>query len=68
MNSFESIIHYFDLITITGLCKPKKQAKYLSILSNNKFIVSNVNYNNSAGFEGNNSDVLNFSIEFKKLN
>lgn len=66
MNLFDSIIQNFDLITLIGLTKPLKKEKYSNILLNNNFIISKVNHNENAGFEDNNSDVLNYSIEFKK--
>jgi hypothetical protein len=43
-----------------------KKEKYSNILLDNKFIISKINHNENAGFEDNNSDVLNYSIEFKK--
>lgn len=66
MNLFDSIIQNFDVITLVGLTKPLKKEKYSNILFNNNFIISKINHNENAGFEDNNSDVLNYSIEFKK--
>lgn len=66
MNLFDSIIQNFDVITLIGLTKPLKKEKYSNILFNNNFIISKINHNENAGFEDNNSDVLNYSIEFKK--
>lgn len=66
MNLFNSIIEKFDIITLVGLSKPAKKDKYSNMLLNNNFTISKVNYNDNAGFEGKNSDVINFSIEFKK--
>ena len=66
MNLFDSIIQNFDVITLVGLTKPLKKEKYSNILLDNNFIISKINHNENAGFEDNNSDVLNYSIEFKK--
>jgi hypothetical protein len=66
MNLFDSIIQNFDVITFVGLTKTLKKEKYSNILLNNNFIISKINHNDNAGFEDKHSDVLNYSIEFKK--
>ena len=66
MNLFDSIIQNFDVITLVGLTKPLKKEKYSNILLNNNFTISKVNRNDNAGFEDKHSDVLDYSIEFKK--
>jgi len=66
MSSFDSIIQNFDVITLIGLSKPRKKEKYSNILLNNNFTIYKVNYNENAGFEDKHSDVLSYSIQFKK--
>ena len=66
MSSFDSIIKKFDVVTLIGLTKPRKKEKYSNILLNNNFMICKVNYNENAGFEDKHSDVLNYSIQFKK--
>ena len=63
--NFESIISKFDNIIFTGLSKPNKKNKYQSMLENKGF-TSTVVFSENAGFEGANSDVINFRIEFSK--
>lgn len=65
MGSFEDIIKNFKTIVLTGMAKPSKFNKYKQMLLNNGFEVTKTYWFDNAGFEGKNSDVMNFRIEFK---
>jgi hypothetical protein len=66
MCNFQDIISKFNTIELSGLSKPGKKAKYENMLLSTGFNVGTIIYCNNAGFEGNNSDVINFRIEFNK--
>ena len=66
MGSFESIINKFDNIIFTGMSKPAKKEKYERLLDNAGFSKSCVWYDRNAGFEGINSDVIDFRIKYTK--
>lgn len=66
MGNFESIISKLDTIELVGLSKPTKKIKYEKMLLNNGFSANKIYWCDNAGFEGNNSDVLNYRIEYKK--
>jgi hypothetical protein len=66
MGNFESVIANFDTIEVTGLSKPAKKVKYENMLLNAGFKAVQIHYCDNAGFEGNNSDVLTYSITYQK--
>jgi hypothetical protein len=66
MSSFESIINNYNLIRFTGMSTPSKFNKYENLLLNNGFVLCQTFWNQNAGFEGKNSNVMNFSISYIK--
>lgn len=50
----------------TGTAKASKFSKYEEVLLNAGFCVSEVLYSDNAGFEGANSDVINFRVVYAK--
>jgi hypothetical protein len=66
MGNFQTLINEYNVIELTGMCKPTKLNKYKQLLIENGFVQSNVYWCDNAGFSDNNSDVLNFRISFEK--
>jgi len=66
MGSFESIINKFNSIIFTGMSKPAKKEKYEKMLVNSGFSKSVVLFDRNAGFDGINSDVIDFRVEYTK--
>lgn len=60
------LIKGVDVFTITGTSKPGKLAKIKQTIENSGFTCSSVNWEENAGFEGNLSDVVNYSIIYTK--
>ena len=53
-------------LTLTGLAKPSKLAKYQAVVLNAGFVLTSTDWNNNAGFEGKNGDVVSFRINYTK--
>ena len=66
MLNFESIILKNDIVYLTGLSKPSKKDKYEQLLLNNGFTLLKVYWNDNAGFDGKNSDVINYRIAYEQ--
>lgn len=66
MAKFPEEITNFDMFTLNGLAKPAKLAKYKAIAISKGYQLVETKWCNNAGFEGENADVLNFNITFKK--
>ena len=64
MGSFETVISNFNTIIFCGMSKPAKKQKYENLLTKAGFSVNEVCYSHNAGFEGLNSDVIDFRIEY----
>lgn len=66
MSEFENIIVKHNIVYLTGLSKPSKKNKYEQLLLNNGFTLLKVYWNEIAGFEGKNSDVINYRIAYER--
>jgi len=66
MKDFATNACKFDSVTIKGNSKPAKLAKYQSQLLGNGFTLVSENFNRNAGFEGQNADVVNYSLTYTK--
>jgi len=60
------LINGVDVFTITGASKPAKLSRIKQIIEANGFTCSVTNWEESAGYEGVNSDVVNYSIIYTK--
>ena len=64
MGDFSSFINGLKEVTLTGTTKPAKLQKYQSILTASGFSFVATEWNENAGFEGINSDVIRFRIKY----
>lgn len=66
MGNFAELISSLNNISLVGLSKPNKMNKYMNLLIENGFVLTETLYCNNAGFEGKNSDVLNYRYNYTK--
>lgn len=64
MGDFANFLSGLKEVILTGTAKPSKLKKYQSILDANGFSLVATEWNESAGFEGINSDVIKFRIKY----
>lgn len=64
MSDFANFLNGLKEVVLTGTTKPNKLQKYQSILVANGFSFVAAEWNESAGFEGINSDVIKFRIKY----
>jgi hypothetical protein len=64
MGDFARFLNGLKNVVLTGTAKPSKLQKYQSILIENGFSFVATEWNESAGFEGANSDVIKFRIKY----
>ena len=62
----ESALQGVDSVLLAGMSKPAKLNKYIGILQRLGYAEIKTEWLKNCGFEGKNSDVLNFRIEFGK--
>ena len=65
LKDYEKIISQLKIFKIYGTSKPAKVKKYIDLSEKKGFKIDKKSTKN-AGFEGSNSDVLNYFILFKK--
>jgi hypothetical protein len=65
-NKIEQMVNGVSVLNYTGIAKPSKFNKYLSQLTALGFSDCTTIWNQSAGFDGVNSDVISFNIELKR--
>lgn len=68
MNEFDIAISGLDVFTMTGISKPAKIAKYQDAAVKAGFELSKTVWFDNAGFDGANSDVMNYNFIYTKLN
>ncbi|UXO94072.1 hypothetical protein Pan5_30 [Pseudanabaena phage Pan5] len=68
LGQFSEAIGNHDVISITGLSKPAKLAKYQELLVQSGYQLADTVWFTNAGFEGSNADVINFSFIYTKSN
>ena len=61
------VVSSLESFYFVGTAKPNKLGKYENVLLSNGFVLSDVDYKKNAGFEGENSDVIDFRISYKKI-
>jgi hypothetical protein len=66
LGDIASFVSNIAALTLTGLAKPSKLAKYQAVILNAGFVVAYTDWNNNAGFEGKNADVITFRINYTK--
>ncbi|MBP7557822.1 MAG: hypothetical protein KA821_16210 [Chitinophagaceae bacterium] len=66
LSDLASVVNGLDVFTMYGTSKPAKFEKYFAVVLAAGYIVSQVNWNTNAGFEGENADVINYSYIFTK--
>jgi hypothetical protein len=66
MSDFDNIVVKHNIVYLTGLSKPAKKSKYEQLLLNNGFTLLKVYWNENAGFEGKNKDVINYRIAYER--
>ena len=64
MGDFANFLSGLKEVILTGTAKPSKLQKYQSILIENGFFLVATEWNEIAGFEGINSDVIKFRIKY----
>ena len=68
MGNFESVISEHNTVVVYGMSKPAKKAKYENLVLSCGFKLVEVSYERNAGFEGNNSDVIDYRKIYAKNN
>lgn len=66
IGDLSNIINNVDVFTVTGLVNSKKLQKVKQTIESNGFSASKINWEENAGFEGDSSDAMNFSIIYIK--
>lgn len=66
MASFPAAFAGLDSFKLTGHCKPGKIAKYQQIAEAAGYAITETVWMQSAGFEGQNADVISFNLIFSK--
>lgn len=68
LSDLADVVSGLDVFTMYGTATPEKFQKYFDVVIAAGYSVSQVNWNENAGFGGENSDVINYSYIFTKAN
>jgi len=65
MGELATLIEGVEELTFTGITSQSKAKKYQSIIESLGYEVTSTEWSRNAGFEGKNSDVIDFCVNYK---